>query len=105
MDRWRLVGASAGVNVHFIDARSVVFPTNGVGQLWVKTTSSAQTVTVQGYDINCRTKRLNATSFVEYDAEGNVVRSMDTVGVWQQVVPGTIGEQLYDGLCATSERR
>ena len=105
IDRWRRVGASAGANLHFIDVRSVAFPTNGVGRLWVKTTSSAPTYTVQAYDLNCRTKRLNTTSVVEYDAEGRVIHSMDTVGVWQQVVPGTIGEQLYDGLCATSERR
>ena len=105
MNRWRRVGVSAGDNVHFIDVRTVVFPTNDVGRLWMKTTSSAPTYTVQAYEANCRIKRLNATSLVVYDAEGKVVRSTDTSGTWQRVVPGTIGEQLYDGVCTNSERR
>ena len=105
IDRWRPLSAGIGGDGYFIDMKSMELPANGVGRTWLKTTSSAQTYTLQAFDINCRTDRLRATSVVDYDAAGRAVRSLDAIGAWRQVVPGTIGERLYDGLCTASEHQ
>ena len=104
LERWRTLSTTANGATLLIDAKTIELPTNELGHLWTKTTNPGGGHSVQGYDVNCRTKQLNAASLVVYNAQGGLVRSTDGIRAWQRVIPGTIGEQLFNGLCASSER-
>jgi tetratricopeptide (TPR) repeat protein len=105
VERWRALSTAAPVGTVFIDVKTIELPTNGLGRLWTKTTNPTGGYSVQGYDVDCRMRRLNAASLTIYDADGRFLQATDRSSGWQRVIPQTMGEQLYDGLCASSERR
>ena len=99
-DRWRSLGRSTVGDDYYLDVKSVEFSTAGRPVLlWIKTTGKKQTQTV-GYEIDCKARRMNNTSSVAYDSNGKVSGSSDLSGEWQQIVPDTVGEQLYIGACS-----
>ena len=99
-ERWRLLAAGRGGD-HFLDVKTIEFPKNDSGALWLKDTTAKNTYSVTAYEIDCRGRRLNQVSSVIYDSNDNLLRSTDIAGGWQQVAPQTIGEQMYDGLCGS----
>ena len=99
-DRWRSLGRSTVGDDYYLDVKSVEFSTAGRPVLlWIKTTGKKETQTV-GYEIDCKARRMNNTSSVAYDSNGKVSGSSDLSGEWQQIVPDTVGEQLYIGACS-----
>jgi hypothetical protein len=83
--------------MYYLDVKTVQFPSNGYGRIWLKTTSKSKS-TVQAFEIDCRGRRLNQTATIVYSVEGKVVRSDEATG-WRAIVPDSIGEQLHGGLC------
>jgi hypothetical protein len=51
--------------------------------------------------MDCNGRRMNATSVVVYDPKGRVVNNSDFGSGWQRIVPDTIGEHLYNGICSS----
>jgi tetratricopeptide (TPR) repeat protein len=99
-DRWRSLGRSTVGDDYYLDVKSVEFSTAGRPVLlWIKTTGKKETQTV-GYEIDCKARRMNNISSVAYDSNGKVSGSSDLSGEWQQIVPDTVGEQLYIGACS-----
>jgi hypothetical protein len=84
---------------YFIDVKSTDFPANAPVQLWSKTVKKATSEKV-AYEMDCKAKRIAQTSFISYDAGGNVVSSSDYSSGWQVIVPDTLGEHLFDGACS-----
>jgi hypothetical protein len=101
-ERWRLVGTSADGEELYLDVRTAEFANNEHARLWLKTVSKAPTHTVEAYEVECKLRRINRTAFVVYDANDKVLRSSDTSSGWQGIVPESMGERLYNGVCSVS---
>ncbi|MGD1023200.1 MAG: surface-adhesin E family protein [Candidatus Sulfotelmatobacter sp.] len=100
-DRWRVLGkTSVGEDV-YLDVKSFEFSTSGPILLWTKTVGKKEAQTI-AYEVDCKGRRIESTSRVAYDPDGKVSSSSDLNTGWQQIVPDTIGEQLYVGACSTA---
>jgi tetratricopeptide (TPR) repeat protein len=99
MDRWRPLGTST-TGECFVDARTVEISNKGVSRVWLKTTNAkTSTYSVDAYEVDCATRRINQASTLLYNSDGGVIRGTDSAINWQRIVPDTMGEQLYFGLC------
>jgi len=58
------------------------------------------------YQIDCTSRRIKAFSVIDYDFNGNVLRSesQENGYSWEYVVPGSIGEKLYYTLCGKKKK-
>lgn len=103
LDRWRLLGSAAGSEEYYVDVKSTELADGGQpARLWIKTVSKKHTSTVESYEVDCKTRRINQTSALVYDSENKLVRSSGLNSGWQRIVPDTMGEQLYDGVCSAN---
>lgn len=104
VDRWRQLGSSPGEE-YYLDVKTVEFNGNEFSRLWVKTLNKMPKPmsTVQGLELDCKSRRLNVISVVRYDADDHLIDSSDVSGGWRRVVPGTTGEQLYNGMCSAQQ--
>jgi len=101
IDRWRPLGGRAGETI-FVDAKTMAFAPDIAPALWLKTVGKESAYTVDAYEFNCSTRSINRTSTVDYDANGNVIRSSDAETGWQRTVPDSLGEQLLNGMCTSN---
>jgi tetratricopeptide (TPR) repeat protein len=99
LDRWRSLGATSDGDEFYVDIKTIEFAASGTARLWMKTIGKKSTHTVDAYEIDCKVKHLNHTSSVVYATNGNVLSSSGESSGWQQIIPETIGEQLYNGVC------
>ena len=99
LDRWLWIGVTSDGGGAFLDVRTLDVPSNGAARLWLKTSNKTSGYTVGSYEIDCKGRRIDLTSSVVYDAKGEVLKSLDGISGWTQIVPGTLGEHLYDGIC------
>jgi tetratricopeptide (TPR) repeat protein len=97
-DRWRLLGGTENAQ-YYLDVKTAEFPANGPVRIWIKAAGKKETHT-SAYEMDCKSKRLNITSTVTYDANGNLLNSSDQSSGWQGIIPDTIGEQFYNGACS-----
>ena len=100
-DRWRMLGKTGVGEDVYLDVKSFEFSTSSPVFLWTKTVRQKEVQTI-AYQVDCKERRIQSTSRVTYDAEGKVSSSSDLNTGWQQIVPDTIGEQLYVGVCSTA---
>jgi tetratricopeptide (TPR) repeat protein len=99
-DRWRML-SKADDKDYYLDVKSAEFSSDGPARFWIKTINTNQKKeTRTEYEVDCKARRLSSTSMVEYDPRGKVVNSSDVGSGWQRIVPDTIGEQLYNGVCS-----
>ena len=98
-DRWRLLGKRSDGEAYYLDVKTAEFSRPDFDQIWIKTVGKKGTQTV-AYDIDCKARRLSTGSTANYDSTGKLLSSSDVGTSWQQIVPETIGEQLYSGTCA-----
>lgn len=103
IDRWHL--ASKGPNGElYLDSQTAEFPGTDSARFWLKEVDTRKaakgTYTVEQYAVDCRMKRINVLTFLKYNADGgNAIASSDVESGWQSIVPDTLGEQLYVGMC------
>lgn len=100
--RWRLLGATPTGQENYVDVKSVEFADNGPARLWLKTVNKNKSYTAQSYDLDCKTRRLNLTSTAVYNKDDEIVSSSDLSVGWQRIIPETMGEQLFNGMCSAS---
>jgi tetratricopeptide (TPR) repeat protein len=98
-ERWRMLGKGAGGDAYYLDVKSTEFTVSDFAQVWIKTVGKKETQTI-AYKIDCKGRRLSSGSAVTYDLDNKLVRSADPNSGWQQIVPDSIGEQLYSGMCS-----
>ena len=99
-DRWRVLGRTADQEDYFLDAKSAEFPSSGPARVWIKMVGKKESRTVE-YELDCNARRMNAASAVEYDSNGKVLKTSEVSSGWQRITPDTIGEQIYNGACAS----
>ena len=101
LNRWKLIN-KAGGGEQYIDIRTVDYSENGIVKLWIKsiapTQARASKFSMAEIEINCATRRINTASVTDYDAKGQATGAVPT-SEWQVIVPDTVGEGLFDGLC------
>ena len=100
-DRWRLLAKGADGDTYYLDVKSAEFSEDSPSRIWIKTVGKKETQTI-GYEIDCKGRRLSSSSEATYDSGGKLVHSSDLGGGWQQIIPDTIGEQLYSGACSST---
>jgi tetratricopeptide (TPR) repeat protein len=100
-DRWRLLGKGVDGQTYYLDVKTAEFSAPDFDRIWIKTVGKKGTETV-AYEIDCKGKRLNSGSEAIYDPAGKLVRSSNLGSIWQEIVPDTVGEQLYSGACSSS---
>jgi len=100
-DRWRPLGKGANGETYYLDVKSAEISANG--HIWVKTVGKKETQSI-AYDLDCKGRRLNSGSEATYDPNCKLLHSSEFDGGWQQIIPGTIGEQLYAGTCSNAGR-
>lgn len=98
-DRWQLFSAT-NEKKRYIDAKSASFSANAPAHLWIKSTLSEGTSIAHAYEVNCEIKAVRITTEVEYSEQGNILKTSELADGWQQVVPETLGEQVYRGVCS-----
>lgn len=101
-DRWRTLGRTADQEDYFLDVKSAEFPTDGPVRIWLKFVGKKETQMVEN-ELDCKTRRINRASIVTYDSAGTVQTSSEESSGWQQIIPDTIGEQLYNGVCGKTQ--
>ncbi len=100
--RWRLLGTSTNGQENYVDVKSVEFPGKAPARLWVKTVNKNKAYTDQFFEIDCPTRRINLTSTAQYDKDEHSLSNSQAISGWQRIVPDTMGEQLYSGMCSAS---
>jgi hypothetical protein len=61
---------------------------------------SKYTHTMTRYEVDCLTERIRTTTQVEYNADGTTIKSFSNSETkWNYVIPGSIGESLYEVIC------
>lgn len=96
IDRWRLLGGKPGEE-WYLDVKSAEFGT--APRLWAKFIHKDKTLDIQSFDFDCKGRRLATTSVATYDKDGNLLGSNDSNSGWQRVIPDSLGEQIFNGMC------
>jgi hypothetical protein len=97
LDRWRAISKTPGTE-YYIDAQTLNFSPDNVS-VWVKIlNTSTQNYSQQNYEIDCSGRKIKSVSATNYDAHGNL-KYRSAAQDWQSVVPESIGEVLYNGMC------
>ena len=55
-------------------------------------------------EINCSTDEIRYLAIVEYNAVNKIIDSVDVAGKWRQVIPDSIGEDLYNIVCKSKKK-
>jgi tetratricopeptide (TPR) repeat protein len=100
-DRWRILGRSDDGGDYYLDVKSAEFSGFGPVRLWIKTVGKKKTETVS-YEIDCKARLMQNTSTIVYDSKGEVLNTSELSSGWHRIVPDSIGEQLYNGMCSTA---
>lgn len=100
-DRWGEITSSQNMQ-WYIDMRTLDNPRSGSAKVWVKEVQGsgddAGAYSLQQYELNCGARQIRATSVADYDASGKLTGSHQGER-WASVVPETLGETLYNGVC------
>ncbi|MGD0945867.1 MAG: surface-adhesin E family protein [Candidatus Binatia bacterium] len=98
--RWRGVGSFQNSQV-YIDMKTFDDTHSDCVKLWIKqadTPSVTGPYSLQQFELNCEARQIRSVSFVDYGASGNVVGGREGEN-WGSVVPDTLGETLFNGVC------
>jgi hypothetical protein len=101
--RWHALKSGSGREEQYIDLRTFEVTDVNTVRFWLKTWQVSDAFTVQSYESDCTSKRINVISTVVYNSKGDVVNSFDTGAGWQQIVPESRGEELYAGMCSAGQ--
>ena len=88
--------------IEYIDVRTVDLQNDEGVKLWVKgvvnTAGKPSTSSLQETHINCVSRSIRVLSSTKYDSKGTVIGAV-SAGEWSSILPDTLGEALYDGMC------
>jgi tetratricopeptide (TPR) repeat protein len=98
MDRWKIISKTPD-SEYSVDIQTLDFSQGNITSLWVKVLNTkTQNYSQQNYQIDCSGRKLKAASATNYNSIGNVIYTRP-VQDWQSIVPESIGEFLYNGMC------
>jgi tetratricopeptide (TPR) repeat protein len=97
-ERWRVIGASGTGAQYYIDTKASWPLSNAVPRIWLKSVSTKGSE-VMAFELDCSSRKYRVASSVSYDKNGNVVGNGVTSEIWNDVIPDTLGEQIWNGAC------
>lgn len=98
VERWRSVGTLSNNADIYLDAKTATF--GGRPNLWIKTVQKAGDYTIDSFEFGCANRQVNVASSLSYDKDGRLLRNSQLASGWEQIVPDTIAESLYNGACS-----
>jgi tetratricopeptide (TPR) repeat protein len=101
-ERWRFLGTYGNGEKYYIDVKSSEPLSKQFPRIWVKSVG-AKTSDVMAFELDCAPRKYKVTSNVVYDKDGNVVGNGNVSGFWSDVIPDTLGEQLWNGVCQSNQ--
>lgn len=97
LDRWRLISKTPDTE-YYVDAQTLNFGSDNVS-LWAKILNiNTQGYSQQNYQFDCSGRKIKSAAATNYNSVGNVVYTSPAQD-WQSIVPDSIGEVLYNGMC------
>ena len=104
-DRWREIAQSA-TDRTYIDMKTFDASRPNSVKFWIREAPSdandgAGPYSVQQFELNCAAGQIRAGSFASYDATGKFTGGREG-GKWTGVIPDTMGETLYNGVCRSN---
>lgn len=98
LERWRNVGGKAGQEL-YVDAKTAEF--TGTPRLWAKFVEKNGGYTVQAFAFDCKSRRIAVASTAIYNSDDSLQNRSDAGGDWQNLIPSSTAEQMYNGICRT----
>ncbi len=99
LDRWRPISTTSGTE-YLLDSQTLDFSQGNIVSLWAEIlNTNDQSYFKSNFQINCSEKKIKSLSATNYNSMGNVVGNIPAQD-WQSIVPETIGEVLYNGMCS-----
>jgi hypothetical protein len=99
IDRWREISPLVNTRV-YVDMKTFNDDRRQAVNLWIKEARRGDNgpYSVEQFELNCGASQLRMMSSANYDAAGNFIGG-GRGGNWTSIVPETLGENLYDGVC------
>lgn len=98
IDRWKTISTNPGSEFS-IDTQTLDFSNGNPVSLWLKSLRrKTGSYVEEQYQIDCSGREIKLISSIAYSPSGRQT-SFGTEGDWQPIVPDTIGETLYKGMC------
>lgn len=98
LDRWKIISKISD-SEYSVDIQTIDFSQGNTVSLWVKIlNTNAQNFSQQNYQIDCSGRKIKSASATNYNASGHVIYTSPSQD-WQNIVPESIGEILYKGMC------
>jgi len=102
-ERWGEVAPQQNGRV-YIDMKTFDDDRSASAKVWIKQVQGSGDDTgpysLRQFELNCGMRRIRAISVADYDASGKLTGSHEGER-WESVVPQTLGETLYNGVCRT----
>jgi tetratricopeptide (TPR) repeat protein len=103
VDRWHVASKGSSAEL-YLDSQTAEFADAKSAKFWIKEVDTKKTskgsYELEQYAVDCRLKQINMLSFLKYNSDGGAaIASNEVESGWQSVVPDTLGEQLYVGMC------
>ena len=96
-DRWKPLDEQSGEQL-FLDIKTVDFTRPNTPVFWLKHVGKESDTLVYNYKINCASKQINSLGTIVYDSQGSV-KNQTSSEQWGAIVPQSIGEKMYLGMC------
>ncbi len=109
-DWWIVLQRDGAGNVHFGDTaqlrRSGDIVSFWSHLFWKQPTDEMKSARIQ-YEVNCGTSSMRERRYLDYNAQGDVIKSGDNTGAdaWAEVAPETSGSAYVAFACANPEER
>lgn len=101
IERWRQIG-SKGNEQTFLEMKTFDDTHPESAHFWVKQSQGLPDTngpySVQQYELNCPVRQIRSVSFANYNAAGSVVSTGES-GKWDTIVPDSLGEAFFNGIC------
>jgi tetratricopeptide (TPR) repeat protein len=100
MDRWKIFSKTKEEE-YALDLQTLEFNRGSLVSLWTRVLHGDKSHTETNYQIDCSNRKLKFLSTTGYDSEGKIMASSTGKDEWQTIVPESMGEILYSGMCKT----
>lgn len=98
VNRWKAISTNPEVE-YSIDTQTLDFTNANTVSLWLKTLRGKSGSSVEEqYQIDCSGREIKLISSMTHNSSGRET-SFGPEGDWQPIVPDTLGETLYNGMC------
>jgi tetratricopeptide (TPR) repeat protein len=98
LDRWRPISKTSDTE-YLVDSQTLDFSQGNIVSLWAEIlNTNDKSYFKSNFQINCSEKKIKSLSATNYNSVGNITGNIPAQD-WQSVIPETIGEVLYSGMC------